>query len=131
MPEDLDFLVGIYAFGALLGLTIAHVSIISLRYREPDRERPTGSRCRALPRRRPAAARGAGRASLSLAAWVSVVITHAGARYVGFGWMAFGLATYVIYRRTQGKSILKRVTVPEAALRLERASSSTARSSCR
>ena len=39
VPEDLDFLVGIYAFGALLGLTIAHLSIISLRYREPDRER--------------------------------------------------------------------------------------------
>jgi APA family basic amino acid/polyamine antiporter len=34
--------------------------------------------------------------------------------------MAFGLLTYVIYRRTQGKSLLKRVTVPEAALRMER-----------
>jgi APA family basic amino acid/polyamine antiporter len=120
VPENLDFLVGIYAFGALLGLTIAHLSIISLRYREPDRERfysvplsvPFRGGSLPLP-----AVLGA---LLSVAAWVSVVITHAGARYVGFGWMAFGLVTYVSYRGTQGKSLLKRVQVPEAALRLER-----------
>lgn len=120
VPEDLDFLVGIYAFGALLGLTIAHLSIISLRYREPDKERfysvpwsvPFRGGSLPLP-----AVIGA---VLSGAAWVSVVITHAGARYVGFGWMAFGLVTYVAYRRTQGKSLLKRVVVPEAALKLER-----------
>ena len=40
LPDDLDFLVGIYAFGALLAFTIAHLSIIALRFREPDRERP-------------------------------------------------------------------------------------------
>jgi APA family basic amino acid/polyamine antiporter len=120
VPEDLDFLVGIYAFGALLGLTIAHLSIISLRYREPDRERfysvPLSVPFRGASLPLPAVVG----AFLSAAAWVSVVITHAGARYVGFGWMAFGLVTYVVYRRTQGKSILKRVTVPEAALKLER-----------
>jgi basic amino acid/polyamine antiporter, APA family len=120
VPEDLDFLVGIYAFGALLGLTIAHLSIISLRYREADRERfysvPLSVPFRGGSLPLPAVAG----AILSAAAWVSVVITHAGARYVGFGWMAFGLVTYVVYRRTQGKSILKRVMVPEAALKLER-----------
>jgi APA family basic amino acid/polyamine antiporter len=120
VPENLDFLVGIYAFGALLGLTIAHLSIISLRYREPDRERfysvPLSVPFRGGSLPLPAVVG----AILSAAAWVSVVITHAGARYVGFGWMAFGLVTYVVYRRTQGKSILKRVTVPEAALKLER-----------
>ncbi len=120
VPEDLDFLVGIYAFGALLGLTIAHLSIISLRYREADRERfysvPLSVSFRGGSLPLPAVAG----AILSAAAWVSVVITHAGARYVGFGWMVFGLVTYVVYRRTQGKSILKRVMVPEAALKLER-----------
>ena len=92
VPEDLDFLVGIYAFGALLGLTIAHLSIISLRYREPDRERfYSVPLSRAVPRRLAAAAGGRRRGPARRAAWVSVVITHAGARYVGFGWMAFGL----------------------------------------
>jgi APA family basic amino acid/polyamine antiporter len=120
VPADLDFLVGIYAFGALIGLTIAHLSIIALRYREPDRERfysvplsvPFRGGSLPLP-----AVLGA---LLSSLAWVSVVITHSGARYVGFGWMAFGLVTYVGYRRTQGKSLVKRVQVPEAALKMER-----------
>ncbi|MCW3003007.1 MAG: amino acid permease [Conexibacter sp.] len=119
VPEDLDFLVGIYAFGALIGLTIAHLSIISLRYREPERERfysiPLSVRFRGGSLPLPAVLG----ALLSTLAWISVVITHSGARYVGFGWMAFGLITYVAYRRTQGKSLLKRVQVPEAALKME------------
>ena len=40
LSKDLEFLVGIYAFGALLAFTIAHVSIIRLRITEPDRPRP-------------------------------------------------------------------------------------------
>jgi APA family basic amino acid/polyamine antiporter len=120
VPEDLDFLVGIYAFGGLLGLTIAHLSIIMLRYREPDRERfykvPLSVKFRGADLPLPTVLG----AILSAAAWISVVVTHNGARYVGLGWMAFGLVTYVSYRLADGKSLLKRVTVPEAALRLER-----------
>lgn len=112
-PEDLELLVGIYAFGALLGLTIAHASIIASRFREPDAKRPY---------RMPLAIAGvpvfaALGAALSGLAWVTVVVFHEGARYVGFGWMAFGLALYVTYRRTEGKSLTKRVVVPEEALR--------------
>jgi len=40
VPEDLDFLIGIYAFGAMLAFTIAHLSICRLRFTEPDRDRP-------------------------------------------------------------------------------------------
>ena len=40
VPENLDFLVGIYAFGAMLAFTIAHLSICLLRYSEPERDRP-------------------------------------------------------------------------------------------
>jgi APA family basic amino acid/polyamine antiporter len=117
IPADMDFLVGIFAFGALLGLTIAHLSIIVLRYKEPDRDRPF---------RTPFSVRFMGGdlplpavlgAALSFAAWVGVVITHEGARYVGFGWLIGGLALYVVYRTTQGKSLFARVLVPAEALR--------------
>src|SRR3954466_1788488 len=40
IPEDLEFLVGIYAFGALLAFSIAHVSVVRLRFVEPERRRP-------------------------------------------------------------------------------------------
>ncbi len=119
VPQDLEFLVGIYAFGALLAFLIAHVAICVLRYREPDRRRPY--------RMRPSVRVGGGDlplpavagAVLSAGAFVSLVVSHEGARYLGIAWMAVGLALYVGYRRTQGKSLTKRVVVPEAALRVE------------
>jgi APA family basic amino acid/polyamine antiporter len=52
-------------------------------------------------------------------AWVSLVVLHTGARYVGIAWMAFGVALYVGYRLGEGKPLLRRVVVPEAALRRE------------
>ncbi len=119
IPTDLEFLVGIYAFGAMLAFTIAHVSIIRLRYREPDRPRafrvPLGVRIGGGEVPLPAAFG----AVLSAAAWVSVLILHAPARYVGVTWMAFGLVLYVAYRRGGGKPLLGRVTIPAQALRYE------------
>jgi APA family basic amino acid/polyamine antiporter len=120
LPADLDLLVGIYAFGAMLAFTIAHLSICVSRYREGGRDRPyrmpisVTVRGGELPL--PAALGAVG----SFAAWISVIVLHGGARYVGFAWMAFGLALYVTYRKSQGKSLLARVTVPESVLRAER-----------
>jgi APA family basic amino acid/polyamine antiporter len=119
IPEDLDFLVGIYAFGATLAFTIAHLSVIRSRFLEPERRRPyrMGGNIRVGPALLPLPAVLGG--LLSALAWLSVVILHGGARYVGIGWMAGGLALYLIYRTTQDKPVLKRVTVPERALREE------------
>ncbi len=116
LPRDLDMLLGLYAFGALLGLTIAHASIVRLRITEPDRPRPYTT---------PANITIGGRSipvptligiALSSLAWISVVITHESARWVGFGWMLGGLVLYVAYRKGSGKSLLRRVTVPREAL---------------
>src|SRR5919206_3202884 len=40
LPGQADFLGTIYAFGAMLSFTIAHLAVIALRVKEPDRERP-------------------------------------------------------------------------------------------
>jgi basic amino acid/polyamine antiporter, APA family len=119
LPANLELLIGIFAFGALLSFTIAHVSVIVLRFREPDRPRAY---------RVPWSVR-AGQASvpipavlgalLSFAGWVAVLVFHAGARYVGLGWLLAGLTLYVIYRKSESKPLLRRVTIPERALRHE------------
>ncbi len=120
VPQDLELLVGIFAFGALVGLTIAHLSIVVLRIKEPNGFRPyripgvVSVRGHELPLLAVAGA------VFSFAVWVGLVITHEGARWVGFGWLAGGVALYLVYRTSEGKSILRRVTVPEAALRRER-----------
>jgi APA family basic amino acid/polyamine antiporter len=119
VPEDLDFLVGIYAFGATLAFTIAHVSVIRLRYKEPERDRPyripLSVRVRGADLPLPALFG----ALVSAAGWGAVIVVHQPARYVGFGWMAVGLALYVIYRRADETSLLRRVTVPPQILRAE------------
>ena len=119
LPRDLELLVGIYAFGGLLSFTIAHLSVIALRYREPARERgyrvPLSVRFRGGSLPLPAVLG----ALLSFAGWVAVLVFHTGARYVGLGWLLGGLLLYVTYRKTQSKPLLRRVTIPERALRHE------------
>jgi APA family basic amino acid/polyamine antiporter len=118
--QDLELMVGIFAFGALIGLTIAHLSIVVSRYKEPAARRPyripLNLRFRGGDLPLPAVLG----ALLSAAAWVGLVATHQGARWVGTGWLVGGLALYLVYRTSEGKSIYKRVTVPEEALRRER-----------
>jgi APA family basic amino acid/polyamine antiporter len=117
IPGDLDFLFGIFAFGAMLAFTIAHLSICVLRYREPDRPRPYrmpgGVRVRGGVLPLPALLG----AVLSAAGWITVVVLHDGARYVGLAWLLAAVTLYVAYRKREGKSIAARVTVPEAVLR--------------
>jgi basic amino acid/polyamine antiporter, APA family len=119
IPADIDFLVGIYAFGAMLAFTIAHCSIVRLRYREPERGRPyavpLSIRFKGGSLPLPAVVG----ALLSGAGWITVLVLHAGARYVGLGWLLGGIVLYVAYRRSDGNPLLTRVTVPERALRRE------------
>jgi basic amino acid/polyamine antiporter, APA family len=120
VSQDLELMVGIFAFGALIGLTIAHLSIVVSRYKEPNARRPyripLSVRFRGADLPLPAVLG----ALLTAAAWIGLVATHEGARWVGTGWLVGGLALYLVYRTTEGKSVYKRVTVPEEALRRER-----------
>ncbi len=116
LPHDLDLLLGLYAFGALLGLTIAHASIIRLRFSEPRRARTYGMPFGLRTRRGVLPLPALVGLVLSMLIWVSVVVTHEGARWVGLAWMAFGLAMYVVHRRATGAPLLARVTVPREAL---------------
>jgi APA family basic amino acid/polyamine antiporter len=116
LPTDLEFLSGIYAFGATLAFTLVHLGLVVLRWREPERDRPY---------KMPFNVRVAGRELplpavlgfvMSATAFVAVVALHEGARIAGLGWMAFGIALYVIYRLSEDKPLFTRVTVPEQTL---------------
>jgi basic amino acid/polyamine antiporter, APA family len=117
VPTDVKLLAGIYAFGATLAITIAHLSIIRLRITQPDKRRPFrvplgvpwGHAELPLP--------AILAALLSGLAFVSVLAYHSTARWVGLGWMVFGLTFYVVYRKVfEGTTLTQRVTVTERAL---------------
>ena len=77
---DLDFLFGIFAFGAMLAFTIAHLSIIRLRYTEPDRDRPYKVPLSVKFRGGELPLPAAFGALVSAAGWVAVMIVHEPAR---------------------------------------------------
>ncbi len=117
VPTNVKLLAGIYAFGATLAITIAHLSIIRLRVKAPDKPRPfrvpLGIRWGKAELPLPAIVA----ALVSGLAFLSVLAYHTTARWVGIGWMAFGLLFYVVYRKVfEGTTLTKRVSVTERAL---------------
>ena len=95
LPGKTDFLGNMYAFGAMLSFTIAHLSVIALRVR--TRDDPEAFKVRPSLRFRGVdwplfaifGALGTG------AAWLVVVIQKPGARWAGLGWLVVGLIGYV------------------------------------
>ncbi|HET9073926.1 MAG TPA: amino acid permease [Solirubrobacteraceae bacterium] len=117
IPGKLTVLIDIYAFGALITFTIAHLSVVVMRFREPALDRdyrvPLSIPVRGAQVPLPAVLG----AILSVAGWVMLVVFHPGARYVGLGWLLGGVLMYVSYRRISGRPVLQRLVIPERALR--------------
>jgi APA family basic amino acid/polyamine antiporter len=99
LPGQVDFLGTMYSFGAMLSFTIAHVSLVALRYRHRDEELAFRGRPNLRlfsvdwPLFALVGAIGTG------LAWVVVVVQTPDTRYAGLGWLAIGFAGYVAYRR--------------------------------
>jgi APA family basic amino acid/polyamine antiporter len=99
LPGRTDFLGNMYAFGAMLSFTIAHVSVIALRM--STRDDPEAFKVRPSLRIRgvdwPLFAIFGGLGTGI--AWIVVVIQKPGPRWAGLGWLVIGLIGYVFYRR--------------------------------
>jgi APA family basic amino acid/polyamine antiporter len=99
LPGKVDFLGTMYSFGAMLSFTIAHLSVVALRYRRRDEElvfkgRPN-IRLRGVdwPVFALVGALGTG------LAWIVVVVQTPNTRWAGLTWLAIGFLMYAIYRR--------------------------------
>jgi APA family basic amino acid/polyamine antiporter len=99
LPGQTDFLGTMYSFGAMLSFTVAHASIVALRYRRRDdelifRARPN-VRLRGVDWPLFAVFGGLGTAL----SWLVVVEQEAPTRWAGLGWLVAGFAMYAVYRR--------------------------------
>jgi APA family basic amino acid/polyamine antiporter len=111
LPGQTDFLATMYSFGAMLSFTIAHVAVIQLRRKYPDRERtwkPLGN-VHAFGFEVPITAVLGGLGTF--AAWIVVMALNPRTLFVGTGWMVLGIAVYVLYRRNQQLPLTKTVKV--------------------
>ena len=116
---SLSFLADLYNFGAMLAFCSAHISLLVLRIKEPELERPFRAplnikigKGRSLPL---TAIIGV---FATFAVWCLVVITKPEGRYLGFTWMGVGILFYVLYRKTKrmpsvGQLKIEKVRVPE------------------
>jgi APA family basic amino acid/polyamine antiporter len=115
LPGKAEFLGTVYAFGAMLGFTVAHASVIALRIKEPDRERPYRAPLNVSVRGR----------SISLAsvlgglgtgiAFLVVTILNFETLVAGTVWLALGMTAYVVYRRRLGLELseTRKIVLPE------------------
>jgi basic amino acid/polyamine antiporter, APA family len=111
LPGETDFLATMYSFGAMLSFTVAHISVLRLRQRFPDRERgwkpPLNFRIRGVALPASAVLGGLG----TFAAWIVVMALNLRTLFVGAGWMLLGLAIYYLYRRRQQLPLSQTVKV--------------------
>jgi APA family basic amino acid/polyamine antiporter len=121
IPGQADFLGNMYAFGAMLSFTIAHLAVIRLRLTQPDRERPY---------RGPGVLHIAGRELPLFAvlggigtflAFVTVTVLHAAVAAAGVGWLTVGVCVYILYRHHQGLDLTTttKVAIPRPAIDTE------------
>ncbi len=113
--NTINLLADLYAFGAMISFTVAHVSVVWLRHTEPDTRRPFRSPINITVGRMsvPVLAVIGGLGTFTV--WCVVVATHPFGRTIGFIWMGVGLAMYVAYRKAKGYSLtrtLDKVVVP-------------------
>lgn len=111
IPGQADFLVLLYAFGAMLSFSVAHIAVIRLRLAQPDRVRPYSG---------PGSVRIAGRdlplfAIVGLigtgGAFIVTVVRNVDVTIVGVTWLALGMVVYLLYRRNQGLDLTTTVKV--------------------
>jgi basic amino acid/polyamine antiporter, APA family len=119
IPLDIELLAGMFAYGALIAFSLAHMSVVVLRFKEPSRPRaykvPLNIRMKGGELPVPALVG----AALSIAAWIGTFVYHDEARVFGSAWMAFGLLLYVAYRSREGLSLTRMVEVPAERMSVE------------
>ncbi len=121
LPGQAAFLGNMYAFGAMLSFTIAHLSVIRLRAQVPDEERPYRGpgnvRIRGVDVPVFALLGGTGTAI----SFVVVTVLNLDVALAGVLWLALGIGLYVLYRRSQGLDLVTtaKVVVPQSVITTE------------
>jgi basic amino acid/polyamine antiporter, APA family len=121
VPGQASFLGTIYAFGAMLSFTMAHLAVIALRIKRPDVERPWRApgniriRGKDLPVSAIFGGLGTG------IAFVVVTVLDLRVLVSGLVWLSIGITIYVVYRRRQGLSLTEthKVVMPKPVVEHE------------
>ena len=116
VARHLTFLAELYNFGAMLAFSTAHLSVLGLRIRRPDMERPFKGWLNVPIGRWQIPLTAVLGLLGTIAVWVDVVLTKPAGRNLGFIWMGLGLGLYLWYRRKQHLPAAGRVAIEEISV---------------
>lgn len=117
VAKKLTFIAELYNFGAMLSFTLAHLSLIALRIRQPNLERPFKVPFNILFKKIRIPLPAILGFLATFAVWVDVIITKPAGRNLGFIWMGVGIISYIYYRQKQklppaAHLEIEKITVP-------------------
>jgi basic amino acid/polyamine antiporter, APA family len=121
IPGQATFLGNLYAFGAMLSFTIAHVSVTRMRITLPGVERPYrppwNLRVRGLDLPMFAIVGGL----CTFASLCVLTALHTSVAIAGIGWLTVGMIVYPIYRHRHGLDLVTttKVAIPRPAVETE------------
>jgi APA family basic amino acid/polyamine antiporter len=115
----MSFLADLYNFGAQIAFFATQVSLIMLRIKKPEMIRPFKVPLNITIKGRRIPIPAVLGALASLFVWILVVVTKPEGRYLGFGWILFGVAMYLLYRRQKRISptaqvVLEKIKIPKS-----------------
>jgi APA family basic amino acid/polyamine antiporter len=115
LPGQEGFLGNLYAFGALLSFTFAHASVARLRAKKKDVPRPYRGPGNVTIRGYDAPLFAIVGGTFTCIAFVVIAILYPSVTMFGIGWLVFGVAIYITFRRRQGLDLSSthKVAIPQ------------------
>jgi APA family basic amino acid/polyamine antiporter len=115
LPGKATFLGAVYSFGALLSFTMAHVSVIRLRFTKPDFPRPYKGPGNIMWRGVDLPLFALVGGVFTAVSFVVVVVLNLPVAAFGTGWLAFGVILYNLFRRRHGLDLTSthKVAIPQ------------------
>lgn len=113
-PNFFIILGSLYVFGSVLAFSLTHASILRLRIKHPELSRPFKLRLNVKIKGYKLPVTAILGVVFTSAIWLTIVTTQPYARWVGLGWMALGLITYLVFRHRKKLPLIR--VAPEAKL---------------
>ncbi len=116
VAKKLTFIAELYNFGAMLAFSLAHLSLLGLRIREPDLKRPFKAKWNIRVKGYEIPLSAVFGFLANFAVWIDVILTKPAGRNLGVLWMLIGLAAYLYYRHEKKLPAGRRVEIEKVAM---------------
>jgi APA family basic amino acid/polyamine antiporter len=115
LPGQATFLGSVYSFGALLSFTMAHVSVVRLRFTKRDFPRPYKGPGNVMYKGVDLPLFAIGGGFFTAVAFIVIVVLNLGVAAFGVGWLSLGCVIYYFFRHRHGLDLTSthKVAIPQ------------------